>query len=164
MCKWRGQRIMAQERIKHLRRCLDNSVVPREIYEKVKKVRAKFAASIGRAFIKNEIVLEEEKLDRLLHKLDSSARTVKFFLSFFDWIRFNKMLGETGGRLRGKLRASNMKSLQWLKIKRFGTSQLITESVFILSSVTLTPAQLEVLSRGPRFGIPREVLYVRKKF
>ena len=41
--------------------------MPREIYEKVKEVRAKFAASIGRAFIQNEIALEEEKLDRLLH-------------------------------------------------------------------------------------------------
>ena len=83
-----------------------------------------------------------------------SLHQVRQFLSFFDWIRFSKMHGETGCRLRKKIHADNWNRLRWLRTKRFGSEELITTSVVNLSSMTLTQTQLEVLSRGPKFGIP----------
>ena len=153
-CKWRGRRISIEGRIAFLRSCLANSVVPREIYEKVKRVRPRFAASIGRAFVKNEIAGEQEKLEHVAGMVIKSLHQVRQFLSFFDWIRFSKMLGETGCRLRKKIHADNWNRLRWLRTKRFGSEELITTSVVNLSSMTLTQTQLEVLSRGPKFGIP----------
>ena len=76
------------------------------------------------------------------------------FLSRMDWIRFNKLLGETGCRLHCKVRAQYSKRLDWLRVKRFGSEELNLSSVFNLSHLELSRTQLEVLSRGPRFGIP----------
>ena len=153
-CQCRGQRIIISERILFLRKCLDNSVLPRDIYEKVKKLRPRFSASIGRAFIKNDIVEEQDRLERVAGQLRGALRRVGRFLSFTDWIRFNKLLGETGYRQREKLRTENDAKLHWLRKQRFDSVELINDSVFNLSSVKLSSAQLEVLSRGPRFGIP----------
>ena len=55
-CKWRGLRLSSVERIDFLKSGLNNSVVPRDIYDKVKKLRPQFASSVSRAFIKNEIL------------------------------------------------------------------------------------------------------------
>ena len=155
--KWRGQRIRSVERIAFLQKCLDNSVVPRDIYEKVKKLRPCFAASVGRAFIKNELSVEEEKLARVSNNYLCSVRGASQFLRSLDWIRFNRMLGDTGFRLREKLRKEYSDRVCWLREQRFGSEELSLESVFNLSSVTITPVQLEVLSRGPKFGLPRSV-------
>ena len=153
-CKWRGLRVSSLERIGFLKDCLDNSVVPRGIYDKVKRLRPRFASSIGRAFIKNEIVVEEERFEKHAKKFRQAWRHVGTFLSFTDWIRFNKLLGENGCRLRNKLRCQYLKRLEWLKTKRFGSEELNTAAVFNLSRLELSRVQLEVLSRGPRFGIP----------
>ena len=152
--KWRNRRISASERIAFLKLCLDNSVFPRDIYERVKKLKSRFASSIGRAFVKNEIAVEEEKLARLSRNLRYSLQCVSQFVSYYDWIRVNKLLGEAGCRLREKLRFDYHERLRWLKRQRFGSEELITASVFNFSSVQLTAAQMEVLARGPKFGIP----------
>ena len=153
-CKWRGHRIRSIERILFLRKCLDNSVVPREIYEKVKLLRPRYAASVGRAFVKNEIIAEEEKVQCASNRFSRAWRRTGGFLSRFDWIRFNKLLGEIGCRLRRNVRAQYLKRLDWLRLKRFGSEKLNLSSVFNLSSLQLSRTHLEVLSRGPRFGIP----------
>ena len=154
ICKWRGKRIIALQRISFLRKCLDNSVTPKDIYEKVKKLRPRFAASIARAFIKNEIAEERDKLVSLSSSYNSTWRKASRFLAFFDWIRFNKLLGENGCRLRCKLRSDYAGKIHWLRNQRFGSEDLNTASVFNLSQHELSRPQLEVLSRGPRFGIP----------
>ena len=56
--------------------------------------------------------------------------------------------------LRNRLRSENGGKLRWLRNQRFGSDELNRESVFNLSQLKLTPTQLEVLSRGPKFGIP----------
>ena len=56
--------------------------------------------------------------------------------------------------VRNQLRREYTDKLKWLKTRRFGSPELNSECVFNRSSLELTPAQLEVLSRGPRFGIP----------
>ena len=101
-CKLRGLRLSSVERIIFLRSCLNNSVVPRNIYEKVKKVRPRFASSICRVFIKNEIIEEVERLEKHANRFRHVWQRVGSFLSFTDWIRFNKLLGENGCRLHKK--------------------------------------------------------------
>ena len=81
-------------------------------------------------------------------------RLVGGFLSLTNWLRFNKLLGETGYRLRHKLRTQYSGRLEWLRTRRFGSEELNFDAVFNLSSVNLSRTQLEILSRGPRFGIP----------
>ena len=128
--------------------------MPRDIYEKVKLLRPRFAASVGRAFVKNEIVTEQQKLECVSSRFRCSWQRTGGFLSRMDWIRFNKLLGETGCRLHCKVRAQYSKRLDWLRVKRFGSEELNLSSVFNLSHLELSRTQLEVLSRGPRFGIP----------
>ena len=133
---------------------MNNSVVPRDIYEKVKKLRSRFASSVSRAFIKNEILEEEVRLEKHRKSFRHLWRQVGSFLSLTDWIRFNKLLGENGCRLRSKLRAEHSRKLDWLKKKRFGSEELNMAAVFNLSQLELSRLQQELLSRGPRFGIP----------
>ena len=73
-------------------------------------------------------------------------------------IVFEIFLGENGCRLRTTLRSKYAQRLDWLRAKRFGSEELNEDAVFNLSDVKLklSRAQLEVLSRGPRFGIPVE--------
>ena len=157
VCKLRGLRVSSLERILFLRKCLESSVVPHDIYEKVKRLRPRFAASIGRAFVKNEIVEEEERLTkRGATFLRAWRRAGEILSSGLDWLRFNKLLGENGCRLRTMLRSKYAQRLSWLRTKRFGSEELNEDAVFNLSDVKLSRAQLEILSRGPRFGIPVE--------
>ena len=100
--------------------------------------------------------MEEEKLARVSNNYLCSVRGSQAS-QFLDWIRFNRMLGDTGFRLREKLRKEYSNQVSWLREQRFGSEELILETVFNLSSVTITPVQLEVLSRGPKVGLPRSV-------
>ena len=154
VCRLRGKRIILSESNLFLRRCLDNSVLPRDVYRKVKRVRPRFSASIGRAFVKNDISEAHEKLQHVSQRFRDALRMVGGFLSFTDWIRFNKLLGQNGAVLRDRLRAEHRRKLQWLKRQRFGIDELNVGSVFNFSHLELTSSQLEVLSRGPKFGIP----------
>ena len=139
-----------------LRKCLENSVVPHQIYKRVKRLRPRYASSVGRAFIKNEIVEEEERLVRYATAFRRAWRRAKEILTFTDWIRLNKLMGENGHSLRSKLRRQYSQRLDWLRTKRFGAEDLNMDAVFNLSNLVLTRAHLEVLTRGPRFGIPVE--------
>ena len=155
MCKWRGLRISV-ERIAFRRKCLENSVVPHQIYKKVKRLRPRYASSIGRAFVKNEIIEEEERLAKYTTSFQHAWRRAREILTFTDWIRLNKLMGENGRSLRSKLRCQYSQRLDWLRTKRFGSEELNTDAVFNLSDLTLSRTQLEVLTRGPQFGIPVE--------
>ena len=152
--KWRSRRICVQERILHLKQCLDSSVIPKHIYVRVKKLRPRFVGSVGRAFVMNEVSTEEENLERANDFYRGVYRRVSRFLSFFDWIRFCKLLGESGCRLCSRLRKENEEKLRWLRKQRFGSVDVNSLAVVNLSSVQLTETQMEVLSCGPRFGIP----------
>ena len=55
--------------------------------------------------------------------------------------------------MRTKLRLELSKKLQWLRSQRFGSEEINLKSVFNLSSLELSRTQLEVLCRGPKFGI-----------
>ena len=57
------------------------------------------------------------------------------------------MLGDTGFRLRQELRKENSDGIRWDRDNAL-VQELILESVFNICSVTLTSAQLEVLSQG----------------
>ena len=101
-------------------------------------------------------------LFKALYLFSSTSNLFKYMLCFaeswcfpviLDWIRFNKLLGETGLRLRSKLRLQYSGRLNWLREKRFGSTVNI-EAIFNLSQYELSRAQLEVLSRGPNFSIP----------
>ena len=70
------------EKISFLEKCLENSVLSHNI--KVKKVRPSFAASIGRAFVKDEIATQHEKLERVCLNFRNVTPKVSYFLSFFD--------------------------------------------------------------------------------
>ena len=85
-CKWRGKRIALVEKISFLTKCLDNSVLPHDIYRKVKKIRPRYAASIGRAFVKNELDTQQESLERVSRNFRNALQRVSCFLSYLDWI------------------------------------------------------------------------------
>ena len=59
-------------------------------------------------------------------------RLVGDFLSLTDWLRFNKLLGETGYRLRHKLRTQYSGRLEWLRTRHFGLEELNFDAVFNL--------------------------------
>ena len=107
--------------------------------------------------MKNEIIEEEERLTKRCSAfLRAWRRAGEILSSGLDWLRFNKLLGENGCRLRTTLRSKYAQRLDWLRTKRFGSEELNEDAVFNLSDVKLSRAQLEVLNRGPRFGIPVE--------
>ena len=156
--KWRSRRISLREKIVYFQRCLDHSVLPRHIYEKVKKLRPRFTSSVGRAFVKSEIDVLQEDLERATRFYKRSFQQISNFLSFFDWIRVSKLLGENGRRIRGNLRKEYIEKLKWQRKQRFGSEELNFASICNLSSIELTVTQMEVLSRGPKFGIPPVVI------
>ena len=152
--KWRSRRLTRQERILHLKQCLDHSVLPKNVYVKVKKLRPRYVGSVGRAFVMNDLSVEQENLEHANVCYRDVYRKVSRFLSFFDWLRVCKLLGESGCRLRERLRKDYAEKLEWLRKQRFGSVEVNSSAVFNFSSVQLTQAQIEVLSCGPRFGIP----------
>ena len=154
VCKYRAQRIRLLERNSFLHNCLENWLVPHVVYSKVKKVRPRFAASIGRAFIRDEILSNQERIACLSSTIVNSQRKVDRFLKFFDRICFCKFLGETGCHSRLKIRSEFAEKLAWLRRKRFGSEELNNMSAFNLSRLELSRVQMEVLSRGPRFALP----------
>ena len=154
VARWRSQRIGCRERLRFLRFCLDYSVTPAYIYRRVKKVRPQFSGSIARAFIKDEIVKTTEREQEVSHQYGKGWTKICAFLSFFDKCRVARLLGENGCRLRSKIRASNEGLLASLRAKRFGTPGGLRNTVSNLSSRDLSQVELEVLSRGPKFGIP----------
>ena len=105
VCKYRAQRIRLLERNSFLHNCLENSLVPHVVYSKVKKVRPRFATSISRAFIKDEILSNQDRIVCLSSTIVNSQRNVDRFLKFFEQIRFCKFLGETGCHSRLKIRS-----------------------------------------------------------
>ena len=112
--------------------------------KRVKKLKPHFAAAVGRTLIKNEIVEEEEWLVRYNLAFGRVWHLVGDFLSLTDWLRFNKLLGETGYRLHQKLRTQYSGRLEWLRTRRFGSEELNFDAVFNLSSVNLSRTQLEI--------------------
>ena len=156
--KCRNHWICVQERIFHLQRCLDNSVLPKNVYEKVKRLRPRFVRSVGRAFVKDEIITEQENLEWAFRSYRNAYRKVAQFLSFMDWIRASRLLGDSGDRLRRRTREENMEKLAWLRNRKCSSIDETNTPVFNLSSLQPTMAQMEVLSCGPRFSIPPVVV------
>ena len=133
-------------------------MLPKNVYEKVKRLRPRFVGSVGRAFVKDEIITEQENLERAFRSYRNAYRKVAQFLSFMAWIRASRLLGDSGDRLRRRTRGENMEKLAWLRSRRFGSIDETNTTVFNLSSLQPTTAQMEVLSCGPRFSIPPVVV------
>ena len=81
-----------QERIFHLKQCLDNSVLPKNVYVKEKRLRPRFDGSVGRAFVKDEIITEPQNLEQVSSRYWSAYRKVAMFLPRMDWIPVSKLL------------------------------------------------------------------------
>ena len=53
---------------------------------------------MGPAFVKDEIIMEQENLERASRSYRNAYRKVAQFLSFMDWICASRLLGDSGDR------------------------------------------------------------------
>ncbi|XP_046843851.1 uncharacterized protein LOC124437935 [Xenia sp. Carnegie-2017] len=83
---------------------------------------------------------------------------VKGFLSKYDYIRYCAYLGDIRFKKWTVERADNEEKLKRLSRKRYGHIDVAASHVRNLSSYKLSAVELDVLSRGPKFGIlPRKL-------
>ena len=75
-------------------------------------------------------------------------------LSFFDRIRFGKLVNRTASRLLYRTRTKKDKTLHWLLKTQIGLGQLDHSIITNLSSLELSEIQKNVLCRGLNFGVP----------
>ena len=76
-------------------------------------------------------------------------------LSFSDFVRFSRLLGNMDVRERGRLRVKYCKHIDSLVKYRHGKFVPDVSNVMNLSDVQLSRVQLEVLARGVHFGVPK---------
>ena len=110
------------------------------------------------------------KVRSLRKKLGWRSKRRVFVIYGVRWVRFFR--SRTGFDLMSYLERMDvtfvtnfwLRKVDWLKKKRFGSEELNRAAVCKLSQLELTRLQLEIISRGPRFGISLQRMWLRRKF
>ena len=132
-------------------------MVPSDIKKRVRRAKPKNAVGIERAFLRDEIEKTTEFVGVALMNYRKELRIVRGKLSFFDDIRFCKLVNVTSSRLEDQTRRKKDRTLHWLLKTQIGLGPLNHDIITNLSSVELTDLQKDILCRGINFGIPRRV-------
>ena len=142
-----------KEELRFLKGCLEQHVAPSTIKSRVRKGKPKKPHDIERAFIRDEIDKFVELLELNTAEYHRKCVASCKRLSFFDRIRFCKLLNKTAGRLLYQTRTKKEKTLRLLIRTQLGLGQLDHSTITNLSSVELTEVQKNVLCRGLNFGV-----------
>ena len=140
--------------IAFLRKCLESFVTPSDILKKVRRTKPKNPWEIQRAFLKDEIAKCQDNLQLTIDGYYRSLSKVRDQLSFFDGVRFSKLLSQTAARLSKKIETEKNETLQWLIRSQRGSGELDHSTIINLSSVEFSEIQKNVLCRGLNFAIP----------
>ena len=153
LLRLKGKCVRTRESIKFLRKCLDAYVAPTQIKERVRKAKPRNPRSIERAFIRDENLKSEDFLQYVTAEYRRKLPTVSSQLSFFDKLRFCKLLNCTAIRVCDQTRKKKDKALQWLKKSQLGHGKLDHSTIVNLAGVELSETEKDVLCRGLNFGV-----------
>ena len=154
LLKLKGQCTRTVENITFLRNCLESFVTPLYIKRRVSKAKPKSPWAIERAFLRDDINKYQDGLDRTIDNYHSALAEGLRQLSFFDRLRFCKLLNQTAGRLREQVRRKKNETLARLRKFQLGEGKLQHSTIVNLAGVELTEVEKDVLCRGLNFAIP----------
>ena len=113
------------------------------------------SVSAERMFLKDELSKSKSRLLNLKLKFVLLFKEVRQRLSFSDYVRFSRLLGDMDVRERGRLSIKYSKHIDFMVKDRHGKFVPDVSNVMNLSDVQLSRVQLEVLARGLHFGVPK---------
>ena len=99
----KGRYVRSSENVAYVRKCLDAYVTPIHIKKRVQRARPKHPWSIERAFLRDELNQHQDDLDQAIGDYRRVLVTVRKELSFFDQLRFSKLLSQTADKLRKRV-------------------------------------------------------------
>ena len=143
--------------IKFLVDCLNNSVAPKSIQQRVRKSNAYHSAVIERSFVQDELAKCRMELLRARNKFYLVYKQAKGFLNWFDFIRFSWLVSEIDRKQRSSLIAKYDDSIKRLRQDRYGIHSNDYSTIINLTNIELTTLQKEVLCRGVDFGVPPKI-------
>ena len=152
--KLKGKHVRAVENVAFLEKCLEFFVVPLYISRRVKKTKAKRSWPIERALLRDEINQHKDLIGITRQNYHQALPTTLQQLSFFDRLRFCKLLNENAVRTEHQMRFKKNKNLLELRKLQLGLGELNYNTIINLSGEDLTEAQMEVLCRGLKYGVP----------
>ena len=138
-------------------------MTPTDIKVRVRKGRPKHPWDIEKAFIRDEIERWLDHLEYIVSEYRKKLSRNSKGVSFFDRIRFFKLLNQTSTRLYHKIRTKKDRTLHWLIRTQVGNGQLHHSTIINLSDIELTEIQKNVLCRGLNFGIPPKLSHEKVK-
>ena len=150
----KGRCVRSSENVAYVRKCLDAYVTPIHIKKRVQRARPKHPWSIERAFLRDELNQHQDDLDQAIGDYRRVLVTVRKELSFFDQLRFSKLLSQTADKLRKRVRGEKEGSLQRLRKAQLGQGKLDHSNIINLAGIELSEIQKDILCRGLNFGIP----------
>ena len=101
----KGKCARSKEGIQVLLNCLDNHVTPTDIKERVRKCKPKHAAGLERAFLRDELEKRRDFFESVKKEFSLKVWRVCCKLSFFDQLRFCKLVNRTAERLQNQAMA-----------------------------------------------------------
>ena len=152
--KLKGHCIRTTENVTFLRRCLDAYVTPVHIKKRVQKAKPKHPWAIERAFLRDELNKHQDILKQTIEDYRRTLQAVRRELSFFDQLRFCKLVNQTSDRLREQTRKEKDGSLKRLRRAQLGNAELDHSIIVNLADIDLTDVQKDAPYRGLNFGIP----------
>ena len=155
--KLKSKQVRAQENIRFLHNCLYNHVVPCSIKRRVLKAKPKQPEIIERTFLKDELNKHKDYRDYAKQMYRERLHIGMAQLSFFDKLRFCKLLNKSAARLEKIVRRKKEDQLQRLIRRQVGEIKLQFSTIINLTDTELTDMEKEVLCRGLKFGIPPRV-------
>ena len=135
--------------------CIDNNVVPKGIYQRIRRSKLKVSPSVERSFIYDEIGKNDELKTYLKKKYAVLLAATNNWLSELDRFRFLRHLVQQDGVVRIQKLNSQRNAINRLKKNRFGeASRDGSKSIVNLSKYELSTMEAFVLSHGLKFAIP----------
>ena len=157
LLKLNGKRVRVREHIAYLRKCLESFVTPPHIKHRVIKTKPKHSWAIERAFLRDEIDKNMDFLQQTTNEYHLSLPGTLRQLSFFDRLRYCKLLSHNAARMCYQIRTKKGKTLEWLLHSQVGQGSLDHSTIINLAGIDLSELQKDVLCRGLSFGVPPKV-------
>ena len=129
-----------------LKECIAKRVAPQYISSRIKNSQERSSPTMERAFINDEIGKNQEKLVKLLRKVDEMCLKTRKFLTFFDWVRFSRYVAEVEERKRNQIKTKHFQTVYWLVKHRFGSVSNSGNNICNLSTYVLSDTEKFVLS------------------
>ena len=152
--KLKGQCVRSAQNAIFLRRCLEAYVTPVHIKQRVRRAKPRHPWAIERSFLRDELNKLQDFLHNDIEKYRLALRVIRKELTFFDQLRFCKLLNLSTERLLEKTRKEKDATLSRLRKQQLGEGVLDHSVIINLANVELTDIQKDVLCRGLNFGVP----------